>query len=109
LGERELCKLEVVGSIPIGSTMRQPNGGTTISFEDRWALSALMRLREDLWHCEGGVSRFARPVDPYDTKTDRKYHSQEWALRHAEMRASASKQDAWPSFWAWNESWAIKR
>ncbi len=36
LGERELCKLEVVGSIPIGSTrlFAMPVAAEIISFED---------------------------------------------------------------------------
>jgi hypothetical protein len=45
LGERELCKLEVVGSIPIGSTSRTTHVcvAEIISFDSCDALGARMR------------------------------------------------------------------
>ena len=73
LGERELCKLEVVGSIPIGSTKARG------SFVQRSI--AIVRRRTNtigmrgvgrqspalasplISHSEGGISRFAQPVD----------------------------------------------
>jgi hypothetical protein len=44
LGERELCKLEVIGSIPFSSTNIKLRTGTKLEAEERWFFAFCLRL-----------------------------------------------------------------
>jgi hypothetical protein len=105
LGERELCKLEVVGSIPIGSTIpearNQVSGirscGSAFSTESMKSKS----LDPGVWYflipdprslfsdnVNGGICRMhSRLISNTTLKTDRNCHS--WRERHSRGRANS--------------------